>query len=63
MGSHALWRDLGLWSRVDLTALMEANFPVLAAGNRRDMTWKTFLGEQLRQEVAIGTRHAAGGMH
>ena len=45
-GGH-LWEDLGLWSRGDLTELMERNFPVLAARNTKNMKWKKFLYKQL----------------
>lgn len=47
MANDHLWQDLGLWSRGDLTALLRANFPALAARNDRDMKWKKFLYKQL----------------
>jgi nitrogen fixation protein NifQ len=47
LGSDHLWQDLGLWSRADLSALMQRNFPALAARNDRDMKWKKFLYKQL----------------
>ncbi len=47
MGNDHLWQDLGLWSRAELTALMERNFPALAARNDRNMKWKKFLYKQL----------------
>jgi nitrogen fixation protein NifQ len=47
MGGDHLWQDLGLWSRADLSRLMEDNFPHLAAMNDRDMKWKKFLYRQL----------------
>lgn len=47
MASDHLWQDLGLWSRTDLSALMHANFPRLAARNTRNMKWKKFLYKQL----------------
>jgi nitrogen fixation protein NifQ len=42
-----LWQDLGLWSRKDLSLLMELNFPSLAAKNDKDMKWKKFIYKQL----------------
>jgi nitrogen fixation protein NifQ len=47
MGGDHLWQDLGLWSRKDLSALMQQNFEQLAAKNDRDMKWKKFLYKQL----------------
>lgn len=47
MGGDHLWQDLGLWSRKDLTLLMQKNFAPLAAKNDRDMKWKKFLYKQL----------------
>jgi nitrogen fixation protein NifQ len=47
MGGDHLWQDLGLWSRKDLTLLMQQNFTQLAAKNDRDMKWKKFLYKQL----------------
>jgi nitrogen fixation protein NifQ len=46
-GQDHLWQDLGLWSRKDLTLLMQQNFPSLAARNDKDMKWKKFLYKQL----------------
>ena len=47
LGNDHLWHDLGLWSRSQLTALLNYNFPELAARNTRDMKWKKFLYKQL----------------
>lgn len=47
MGGDHLWQDLGLWSRKDLSLLMQQNFASLAAKNDRDMKWKKFLYKQL----------------
>ncbi|MDG4554454.1 MAG: nitrogen fixation protein NifQ [Candidatus Competibacter sp.] len=47
MSNDHLWEDLGLWSRRDLSALMQRNFPTLAAKNDHDMKWKKFLYKQL----------------
>ncbi|MEY6432549.1 nitrogen fixation protein NifQ [Thioalkalicoccus limnaeus] len=47
LGDDHLWQDLGLWSRADLSELMQRNFPALAARNVRDMKWKRFLYKQL----------------
>ena len=53
MGGDHLWQDLGLWSRKDLTRLMQQNFAQLAAKNDRDMKWKKFLYKQLCQAEGI----------
>jgi len=47
LGSDHLWQDLGLWSRVQLSELLQYNFPALAAKNDKDMKWKKFLYKQL----------------
>ncbi|HEB57413.1 MAG TPA: nitrogen fixation protein NifQ [Gammaproteobacteria bacterium] len=47
MAQNHLWQDLGLWSRKDLTRLLEKNFPALAARNDRNMKWKKFFYKQL----------------
>lgn len=53
MGSDHLWQDLGVWSRKELSALMENNFPRLAAKNTKDMKWKKFLYKQLCAQEGI----------
>lgn len=58
MGNDHLWRDLGLWSRDDLTELMRCNFPLLASKNNRDMKWKKFLYKQLCIQEGIYTCRA-----
>ncbi|MGZ8222607.1 MAG: nitrogen fixation protein NifQ [Methylobacter sp.] len=47
LGSDHLWQDLGLWSRSQLSAMLQYNFPELAARNDKDMKWKKFLYKQL----------------
>jgi nitrogen fixation protein NifQ len=47
LGSDHLWQDLGLWSRSQLSAMLQYNFPELAAKNAKDMKWKKFLYKQL----------------
>lgn len=47
MGLDHLWQDLGLWSRVELTQVLQLNFPELAGRNNKDMKWKKFLYKQL----------------
>lgn len=47
LGSDHLWQDLGLWSRDDLSAMLNHNFPQLAALNHKNMKWKKFLYKQL----------------
>lgn len=53
MGSDHLWQDLGLWNRRELSALLQANFPSLAARNTGDMKWKKFLYKQLCESAGI----------
>jgi nitrogen fixation protein NifQ len=38
-----LWRAMDLDNRDELSALFEAHFPTLSAGNTRDMRWKKYL--------------------
>jgi nitrogen fixation protein NifQ len=47
LGSDHLWQDLGLWSRPQLSAMLQYNFPGLAVKNDKDMKWKKFLYKQL----------------
>ena len=47
LGQDHLWEDLGLWSRPELSALIEFNFPALYAMNDRNMRWKKFFYKQL----------------
>lgn len=42
-GRNHLWQDLGLDSRGELSTLMSAAFPSLAALNVGDMKWKKFI--------------------
>lgn len=58
LGNDHLWQDLGLWSRKDLSALLQRNFPALAARNDRDMKWKKFLYKQLCETEGIYTCRA-----
>jgi nitrogen fixation protein NifQ len=53
MASDHLWSDLGLFAREDLTAMMQLNFPTLAAKNDRNMKWKKFLYKQLCEMEGI----------
>ncbi len=53
LGDDHLWHDLGLWSRSQLTALLNYNFPELAAKNSHDMKWKKFLYKQLCEEEGL----------
>ncbi|QEW05065.1 nitrogen fixation protein NifQ [Nitrincola iocasae] len=52
-GSDHLWYDLGLWSRDDLNALLQHNFPDLVKANRFNMRWKKFLYRQLCLESNV----------
>jgi nitrogen fixation protein NifQ len=42
-GRNHLWQDLGLANRAELSLLMNAAFPTLAALNVGDMKWKKFI--------------------
>ena len=42
-GRNHLWQDLGLTNRDELSLLMNAAFPALAALNVGDMKWKKFI--------------------
>jgi nitrogen fixation protein NifQ len=53
MGQDHLWQDLGLLNRTELNALMQRNFPALAARNVKDMKWKRFLYRQLCEMEGI----------
>lgn len=37
-----LWRELGLFDRVELSRLLASHFPTLAAGNTQNMRWKKY---------------------
>lgn len=53
MANDHLWHDLGLWNRGELTALVQRNFPALAARNVADMKWKRFFYKQLCEAAAV----------
>ena len=53
MGGNHLWQDLGLWSRTDVTQLINQNFPTLAVKNIYNMKWKKFLYKQLCQQAGV----------
>jgi len=53
LGDDHLWHDLGLWSRSQLSALLNYNFPELAAKNVHDMKWKKFLYKQLCETQGV----------
>ena len=53
LGKDHLWQDLGLWSRPQLTALLQFNFPELAAKNTMDMKWKKFIYKLLCEEEGL----------
>lgn len=50
LGGDHLWRDLGLRDRDSLSALLDLNFPALAACNSGDMKWKKFFYKQLCEQ-------------
>ena len=47
LGNDHLWQDMGFWSRSQLSAMLQYNFPELAEKNDKDMKWKKFLYKQL----------------
>lgn len=55
LGENHLWQDLGLPSRLELSALIDHWFPRLATLNTHNMKWKKFLYKQLclREELLI----------
>ena len=53
LGDDHLWYDLGLWSRPQLTDLLNYNFPELAARNTQNMKWKKFLYKQLCETQGV----------
>ncbi len=53
LGMDHLWQDMGLWSRKELSDLLQRNFPALAVRNDRDMKWKKFLYKQLCDQQGI----------
>lgn len=53
LGMDHLWQDMGLWSRKELSDLLQRNFPALAVLNDRDMKWKKFLYKQLCDQQGI----------
>ena len=53
LGDDHLWHELGLWSRPQLTDLLNYNYPELAARNTHDMKWKKFLYKQLCEEEGL----------
>jgi nitrogen fixation protein NifQ len=53
LGNDHLWQDLGLWSRTQLSDLLNYNFPELAAKNVHDMKWKKFIYKQLCETQGV----------
>ena len=47
MGEDHLWQDLGLFNRCELNRLLARHFPVLHAGNTKNMRWKKFFYRRL----------------
>lgn len=47
MEPNHLWQDLGLRNRGELSHLLEAHFPELAAGNTAHMKWKKYFYRRL----------------
>jgi len=42
-----LWKELGLFDRVELSRLLATHFPTLAAGNTKNMRWKKYFYRKL----------------
>jgi len=42
-----LWRAMELSDRAELRDLLETHFPLLAAGNTKDMRWKKYFYKKL----------------
>ncbi|QTL04480.1 nitrogen fixation protein NifQ [Aquabacter sp. L1I39] len=47
MEADHLWQDLGLGNRGELSRLLGRHFPVLAAGNVKNMKWKKYFYRRL----------------
>ncbi|WP_404926318.1 nitrogen fixation protein NifQ [Mesorhizobium sp. ORM16] len=47
MRDDHLWQDLGLLNRAELNRLLATHFPMLAAGNTRNMKWKKYFYRSL----------------
>ncbi|WP_244817834.1 nitrogen fixation protein NifQ [Caballeronia sp. Lep1P3] len=55
-----LWRDLGLDSRDDVTAMLERHYPELVARNTAQMRWKKFLAYELARANGVAPECAPG---
>lgn len=53
MADNHLWQDLGLPSRVELSALMASRFTALKQKNSGDMKWKKFFYRQLCEAAEV----------
>jgi nitrogen fixation protein NifQ len=53
MANNHLWQDLGLPSRVELSALMQLHFTSLALRNTGDMKWKKFFYRQMCERAGL----------
>ena len=53
MDENHLWQDMGLASREELSALLQAHFPALVARNVGDMKWKKFFYRQLCERAGV----------
>ncbi len=53
LGSNHLWQDLVLFSRSELSALLQHNFPDMATRNSKVMKWKKFIYKQLCEEEGL----------
>jgi nitrogen fixation protein NifQ len=53
LGQDHLWHDLGLASREELSRILHAHFPRLAAKNVGRMRWKKFFYKQLCERLEV----------
>ena len=53
LGDNHLWEDLGLPSRAQLSALLDAWFPALVARNSYNLRWKRFFYRQICEATEI----------
>ncbi|WP_198516891.1 nitrogen fixation protein NifQ [Sinorhizobium meliloti] len=54
-----LWRELGLFDRVELSRLLSTHFPTLAAGNTDNMRWKRYFYRKLCEAEGFSMCKAA----
>ncbi|WP_114947302.1 MULTISPECIES: nitrogen fixation protein NifQ [Microvirga] len=50
-----LWQNLGLFNRAELSRLLATHFPMLAAGNAKNMKWKKYFYRRLCEAEGFST--------